>query len=128
MKTKILLFVEIMCVVLLVIASLQGGIEVIGLKIYKIAYDKIALTFMSVCILSCLVATILLIKPIKFWQTIESTIFFTANTVAWISVSVFENAVGLTFNGSSRHWFSWSIAIWLLSLLFFYIYQRKTSD
>jgi hypothetical protein len=121
LSTILLMAVEAIAVMALIVAALQGDTTVVGLHVRKLAYDEIAFTFLAVCVVSCIVATLLLFRLAKAWRRGEVVVFVCASAAAWLCVSAFENARGLTFNGASRHWFSWPACLWLLALLFGFV-------
>ena len=110
-----LLGVEILAAIALSVAALAGDTTLVpGLQVRNLAYDNIAFAIMAVGLVSCALAAILLVSLARSWHRMHIAAFVIASILAWLSASAFENAHGLTFNGASRHWFSWPVACWLL--------------
>ena len=114
---RLLVALQIGAAIVLVVAAVQGQATIVpGLSIPMLAHDDIGLAVMAVGIVSCLLATVFVASFHRSRRPLALVALVIASAVAWLSASAFENARGLTFNGASRHWFSWPIMLWLLAI------------
>ena len=89
-----------------------------GLHVAKLAYDGIGFTVLAVCVLSCLLATVLLAKVTRSCSRVECWGFIVAILLGWLSASAYANAAGrVTLNGASTECISWPAMLWLLGLV-----------
>jgi hypothetical protein len=89
-----------------------------GLHVSKLAYDDIGFTLLAVCILSCILASVLLARVAKSWNRVDALGFLAAALLGWLAASAFANACGrVTLNGASTEWVSGPAMLWLLTLV-----------
>jgi hypothetical protein len=118
--TSLILVVEAGAAIALVEAAVRGdaSLQSNGLHVAKLAYDDIAFTILAVCVLSCVLAAVLLARVVKSWSRVDVMGLLAAVVLGWLAASAFANARGrVTLNGTSTDWISWPAILWLLALL-----------
>jgi len=118
--TSLILLVEAGAAIALVEAAVRGdaSLQSNGLHVAKLAYDDIAFTILAVCVLSCVLATVLLARVVKSWSRVDAMGFLAAALLGWLAASAFANACGrVTLNGASTEWGSGPAMLWLLTLM-----------
>ena len=108
--TSLILVVEVGAAVALFAAAVQGDTYLLasGLHVPKLAYDNIAVTILAVCIVSCILAALLLARVAKSWNRVGAMGFLAAALLGWLAASAWANASGrMTLNGASTEWISW---------------------
>jgi hypothetical protein len=118
--TSLILVVEAGAAIALVEAAVRGdaSLQSNGLHVAKLAYDDIAFTILAVCVLSCVLAAVLLARAVKSWSRVDVMGLLAAVVLGWLAASAFANARGrVTLNGTSTDWISWPAILWLLALL-----------
>ena len=118
--TSLILVVEAGAAIALIEAVVQGdtSLHSNGLHVSKLAYDNIGFTILAVCVLSCILATVLLAGVARSWSRVEVVGFLAAALLGWLAASAYANASGrVTLNGASTEWVSWPAALWLLGLM-----------
>lgn len=96
----------------------DGSLHSNGLHVPKLAYDNIGFTILAVCILSCIVAAIVLARIARSWNRVEALGFLAAVLFGWLAASAYANASGrVSLNGVSTEWVSWPATLWLLGLM-----------
>lgn len=118
--TSLILVVEAGAAIALIAAAVLGdaSLHSNGLRVSKLAYDNIGFTILVVCILSCIVAAVVLARVARSWNRVEVLQFLAAVVLGWLAASAYANARGLvTLNGVSTEWVSWPATLWLLGLV-----------
>lgn len=117
--TVLVLVMEAGAAIALIVAALLGdtSLHSDGLHMRKLAYDNIGFAILAVCILSCIIAGVLLARVVKSWNRVEALAFLAAALLGWLAASAYANASGrVTMNGASSEWVSWPATLWLLAL------------
>ena len=116
----LILVLEAGAAVALVSAAISGGgdLHSDGLHVAKLANERFGGTVLAVCVFSCLVASVLLVRVTRSWSRAEGWGFLVAILLGWLASSAYANAAGdVTLNGASTEWISWPARIWLLVII-----------
>lgn len=83
--TSLVLVVEAGAAVALIGAAVSGDatLRANGLHVSRLAYDKIGFTILAVCILSCILAAVLLARVAKSWNRADALEFLAAALLGW---------------------------------------------
>jgi hypothetical protein len=87
-----------------------------GLHVRKLAHERVAFTIMAVCLVACVLATVLFARVSGLWKLADALAFVGALVIGWLAASAFANGQ-TTFNGASTKQIGWSATLWILALL-----------